>query len=675
MSSALAEGSLGGTMETIKRACALLYSVGLAAFVGTLLVPAPASAHTLASDHNLGKTTEWPSTGYTQEAEIPDVDGYGENTFRFEVERPGPMSVWTSGNFHPSLAIFDGLTRLTRWSGDHDFTIQRSGIYYVRASSSGAGGYRLHIVGGGKGHDDIGNVMEEAAPIPLCTGLASANPACKRPRHDACGMESNEMEVGCWDGNGVLDPIIARIDHRLDRDWFTFDVPEGPQIPVRIWTSGATDSWATLYDDYGIELETNNSSGDGGNFLIDRHLDPGTYFVGVYGAYSATTGPYRLYLAGRDDHGNFFKTARGVHLPTAPSGILGEIDYANSDRDIFWFRVSTPGNVKIQSYGNADTDAILYDEYEIELQRDNSSGEGWNFLIDRTLDPGVYYVAVTGRHTGTYEVHLSSDASGFVTVPLMLADTPVLPSDDTLRQWGFVRIINHSDQSAEVGITAVDDSGMRRELPSTLELAAWGTMHFNSRELENGSPDKGIMGGIGDGTGNWYLEVAPSRPEVEVLSYVRTSDGFLSSMHTQVPSYGRTHRIATFNPGSNSDRKSKLRLIHPRCPQFETLGCEAVNVTIYGVDDDRTRSPDVQLQIEPGAVREVTAAQLEGLERDPDPNQGLVGSLGDGARKWQLFITADRPIHVMSLLERAAGHLTNLSAPASRHPYPAPERP
>ena len=141
-------------------------------------------------------------------------------------------------------------------------------------------------------------------------------------------------------------------------------------------------------------------------------------------------------------------------------------------------------------------------------------------------------------------------------------------------------------------------------------------------------------------------------------------------MHTQVPSYGRTHRVATFNPGSNSDRKSKLRLIHPRCPQFETSICRAASVTIYGVDDTGARSPDVQLQVASGTAREVTAAQLEGLEDARD----LVGSLGDGVRKWQLFITSDRPIQVMSLLERAAGHLTNFSAAGSRQPYSAPER-
>ena len=660
-------------METIKRACALLYGVGLTTVAGTLLVAVPASAHTLASDHNLGKTTGWPSTGYTQEAEIPDVEGDGENTFRFEVERPGPVTVWTSGNFSPSIAVSDGTGMLTGWSRDHYVTIESAGIHYVRARSGRAGAYRLHIAGGGKGHDDIGNVIEEAAPIPPCVRVA-LDERCKVSRPDEPNMR--------WSGTERLE-VAAKIDYTRDRDWFSFDVPGekmremeapsrsipvGPPVPVRVWSIGGTNVYGVLYDAFGVELEANDNSGPGLNFFIDRSLDPGTYYIRVT-AYG--TGPYRLSLAGRDDHGNIFETASETVLPTDSDGIAGEINYSG-DSDMFWFQTSTTANVRISSVGDTNVYGTLYDAFGVELEANDNSGPGLNFFIDRSLDPGTYYIRVTAYGTGPYGLRISGDASGVVTVPLMLADgnTRTLEDGSTLRQWGFVRIINHSDQSAEVEITAIDDMGMRRELPP-LSLTGRQTTLFNSRELEQGNDEKGIVGGVGVGTGDWYLEIAPSRPEVEVLSYVRTSDGFLSSMHTQVPSYGRTHRIATFNPGSNRDRKSKLRLIHPRCPQFETIICGVANVTIYGVDDKGMRSPDVQLQIASGAAREVTAAELEGREQNAD---GLVGSLGDGERKWQLFITADRPIHVMSLLERAAGHLTNLSAPASRHPYSAPER-
>lgn len=367
-------------------------------------------------------------------------------------------------------------------------------------------------------------------------------------------------------------------------------------------------------------------------------------------------------MSGRDDHGNSFQTASRVEFPTDSFGIPGEIDYSG-DRDLFWFSISTPGNVRVSTSGSADTYGVLYDEFEVELESDDDDGAGRNFRISRTLTEGTYYVRISYR--GPYRLHLSgdaSDASGVLAVPLVPA------ADNARGQQGFVRIINHAGERAEVGITAVDEAGMRSEL-APLGLAAWQTVQFNSDDLENGNDAKGISRGVGSGTGDWYLEVAPSRPEVEVLSYVRTRDGFLTSMHTRAPSYGRTHRVATFNPGSNSNQASRLRLINLRCPQQDL--CDPANVTIYGVDDAGNRSPDVRLTVVPGAVREVTAAQLEGLEQTLE---GLEGSLGDGSGKWQLFVTADRAIQVISLLESVSGHLTNLSAPASRQAYSVPER-
>ena len=629
---------------------------GLAVLAGVLLIAAPVYAHTIGPSFteavDLGTTTDWGAAGVTSGvADIPAVEGYGANYFKFTVATRGAVLVWSSGNILPRLQVFgESAAAIGSESGNRREVVLDAGVHYVRARSRDGGRYRLHVAGGGKGHDDVGNTIAEATLL-------------------------SQSDMDPWNAQETLTSP-GRLDYIRDRDWYQFEIREGPPVPVRIWSSGGTDTFAFLYDEDDIQLETNDDWGVGDNFFIDRVLHPGKYFVGVYGkrGYNVT-GSYRLHIAGRDDHGNSWETARRVDL-LAAGGVSGEIDYVY-DRDFFWFSISTPGNVQIRSSGSTDVEAILYDEYEVQLERNDDSGPGRNFLIDRTLDPGVYYVRVRysngGGGTGPYGLHLSGDVSSVVTVPLMLADgnARVLPNGNALEQWGFVRIINHSDQRAEIGITAVDDTGMRRDLPSRMDLPAWGAIHFNSKDLENGNAGKGIVGGVGDGTGNWYLEVVPSRPEVEILSYVRTSDGFLASLHTQVPSYGRTHRVATFNPGSNSDRKSKLRLIHPRCPRFETVICETANVTIYGVDDAGVRSPDVQLQIAPGAVREVTAAELEGLEQNA---QGLVGSLGDGARKWQLFITADQPIQVMSLLERAAGHLTNFSAPASRQPYSAPER-
>lgn len=626
---------------------------GPAALAGVLLIAASAYAHTIGPSfteaEDLGTTTDWSTAGITSVADIPDVEGDGANYFKFRVAERGTVFVWSSGNITPYLQVFEeSATAIGSESRSRREVVLDAGVHYVRARWRDAGRYRLHVAGGGRGHDDVGNTYAEAMTL-------------SQP-------DEPQSDKVPWNPRNVL-VSAAKLDYEQDQDWFKFTIPEGsPPVQVRIWATGNASVDAVLYDAVEIELESDRHSGV--NFSIERTLNAGIYFIRTY-SYVGRTGAYRIHLAGDDDHGNFFEVASPVQLPTDAGGVPGEFNYVG-DLDHFWFQVWTSSEVAIWSTGNTRADAVLYDAFEVELDRHRHSG--LEFRIERTLEPGVYYIRVysyVGR-TGNYALHVSGDVSNVASVPLMLAhgDTRMLADGGTLDQRGFVRIINHSDQPAEVGITAIDDVGVRRDLPSPLELLPWETKHFNSQDLEQGNDEKGIVGGVGDGTGNWYLEIVPSRPEVEVLSYVRTSDGFLSSMHTQVPSYGRMHRVATFNPGSNSDRKSKLRLIHPRCPQFETSVCRAANVTIYGVDDTGARSPDVQLQVASGAVREVTAAQLEGLEDARD----LVGSLGDGERKWQLFITADRPIQVMSLLERAAGHITNFSAPASRHPYAAPER-
>ncbi len=621
-----------------------------------LLALAAAHSAPAAADHNfghatdLGKTTSWESDGKTHVGEAPGADG-GESYYRFSVEVAGNVWVHSIDYGFPDLRLFDeNRMPLTSWSGGAITVHLEPGTYYVVAKSQSAAApvaYRLRLVGGGRGHDDVGNVMEAAQLV---------EPDIRMRR----------------------TILRARVDYQEDLDYFKFVVPEGLHNPVHIWSPRyerrePANLVLRLSDEYGMEL----ANGFDTDFFIRRYLAPGTYYLSIHGAIVSGsrryTGPYQAYLtAAEDDHSDSFQNASRIQLPSETTGTFSS-NYS-SDVDFFWFRVTTPGSVEIWTSGTDDTHGRLYDSYEVELEEDDDSGDGFNFRINRMLDPGIYYVAVVSlRHESVdrYTLHLSGEAVGAaVTVPL-------LPSDDAPRgRQGFVRIINHSGKEVEeVKVTAFDDTG--REAGSfTLEnLGPWQTAHFNSRDLELGNRAKGINSGVGGGEGSWYLEVTPSEPEVEVLSYIRTPDGFLTSMHELVPSRGIEHRVAVFNPGSNRAQASRLRLLHPRCPQSEQSGCSPANVAIFGVDDAGRRSPDVRFQLASGVACEVTAGQLEGLDPSPACLGGSLGgdnSLGDGAGKWQLFISADQHLHVMSLLDGASGHLTNLSAPASSQAFEPP---
>ena len=145
---------------------------------------------------------------------------------------------------------------------------------------------------------------------------------------------------------------------------------------------------------------------------------------------------------------------------------------------------------------------------------------------------------------------------------------------------GFVRVINHSDEGGAVSILATDDAGVTYDAIS-LAIDAGQTVHFNSDDLEMGNPAKRLSGGLGAGQGDWRLDLS-SDLNVEALAYIRTTDGFLTAMGETVPGIGNRHRVPIFNPGSNLDQVSRLRLVNP--------GDEAAAVAVLGVDDNGTQS-------------------------------------------------------------------------------------
>ena len=250
-------------------------------------------------------------------------------------------------------------------------------------------------------------------------------------------------------------------------------------------------------------------------------------------------------------------------------------------------------------------------------------------------------------------------AQSEMNVPLFLSNS------DGMGRQGFVRIINHSDSAGMVTVTATDDDGMSPD-PVTLALGARETKHFNSDDLEMNDRDR-LSGGVGNPTqGYWRLQISTDLDGVEALAYVRTTaDGFLTSMHDRVR--GRDmdgtmmHHVRVFNPGSNTNQQSMLRLVNPMA--------DDASVTITGLDDAGSLGEaDVSLTLPAGKAMMLSAADLEAEA------SGRTGALGGGAGKWQLFVSADQAIWVMSLMGTPTGHLTNLSTATSMMDYLPPER-
>ena len=313
---------------------------------------------------------------------------------------------------------------------------------------------------------------------------------------------------------------------------------------------------------------------------------------------------------------------------------------------------------------------LLHNAFEVDWSRGltepGSSGAG---LFDGGQLVGVLS-GVTGTcilrgqaFFGPFHAFFSHIRQWLVPEPETFTHTlPAVPGAGGDIQ-GFVRIMNFDSIGGEVEIYATDDTGQRYG-PVTLALGADQTRHFNSEDLEHGAPSKELIGGVGDGTGMWRLELKTPL-SIVAWAYIRTPDGFVTSMHqlAEVEEYLAgdflVHLVPFFNPGSNAAIRSLLRVINPNAT--------SVVVAIAGRDDDG-RSGATAYSLAANSAMQISSQALE------HGWGALEGHLGDGEGKWSLVVLSIEeesylsgsfqggpPIHVMSLLSTASGHLTNLS--------------
>ena len=158
--------------------------------------------------------------------------------------------------------------------------------------------------------------------------------------------------------------------------------------------------------------------------------------------------------------------------------------------------------------------------------------------------------------------------------------------------------------------------------------------------------------GIGAGTGNWRLELT-SAQDIDVGAFIRTADGFLTSMHDLVRDTGEGFYVPIFNPGRNTRPVSSLRLIN--------LSSQNAEVRVRA-SDDRGRSPgdEVSLNVGAGSARTLPSRAFEAGQ------SGLTGAIGQGDGKWRLVVSSNQQVAIANLMESPAGLLTNLSSVPAR---------
>lgn len=264
------------------------------------------------------------------------------------------------------------------------------------------------------------------------------------------------------------------------------------------------------------------------------------------------------------------------------------------------------------------------------------------------------HVSATGRITAQ---SLLADPRGYLTNLSTLAGTdagPVLwrvtPASNPQQQ-GFVRITNLENRSGNVTLRGVDDAGQASPGAVSFTLAPFASQQLNSQDLEAGNAAKGTTGALGEGQGQWRLQVE-SGLALEMMGLVRTPDGFLTTLHEQVPEETLQWRVPMFNPAANVNQVSVLRVVNPND--------QAAVVAISAVDDAGRPAPGGSATL---TVPARSAVELDAVELETGaPGKGLSGALGAGSGKWRLSLDAALPLTVMSLLRDPEGYLTNLSS-------------
>lgn len=475
------------------------------------------------------------------------------------------------------------------------------------------------------------------------------------------------------DGPRADVPVFAPASHEIRQGFVRVSNYRGPTVVhVDAFDDAGNRRPTTLALDALAAAHFNSDDLEEGNFRkgLSRGVGPGT-------------GDWRLEMRGtRVEVLTYMRTADGfltsLHdlVPAGPDGYVVPVFNPGRNRNqVSFLRLLNAGaddaNVSIQgiddkgdaSDGTAqlvlapgESRSISAADLEAGTGLDGTGlGAGfgkWRLVVksDQPIGVASLLESPTGHLTNlsTVPVNKESVDGG------ILHRVHLFPSaSDPKQRQGFVRVIN-GGAAGTVRIRAVDETGYVAP-EGTLEIDAGETVHFNSLDLESGAEDKGLPTGVGAGQGNWRLELTSSLA-LDVLAYIRRKeDGFLTSMHDTVPGADDTYHVPIFNPGGNRNQVSRLRLIN--------YGTEPAAVAISGFDDTGTSYGVVELFVDAGSVRMLSAQELEA------GGDGLTGALGDGVGKWQLVVRTNRPLHAMSLLESPTGHLTNLST--SRGSLPA----
>ena len=306
-----------------------------------------------------------------------------------------------------------------------------------------------------------------------------------------------------------------------DVDVFQFEIT-GASTDAWIYTRGGIgDTVGDLYDGNGSQIASSDDSTLSENpshFYIGANLDPGTYYIAVTG-YDTTTGPYSLHTRTAADQGGTVDAAADLTLGGPVEGIIGTA----WEEDVYKIDLSAatgPTDVVLYTTGEVDTIGEILDENFRQLASSDDSilsDQIYDFFLGAVLEPGVYYVFVSGylTSTGPYRLHswTGTDQAGSratsATLPLEFEQLGILGSSTDEDYFRITLSTTTDVQVYAAGPTdtvgeLLDSGGNRLAYNDDSNFSSGGGSFFIGKNLSPGTYYVAVRGLEGD-TGTYRL--------------------------------------------------------------------------------------------------------------------------------------------------------------------------
>ena len=303
-------------------------------------------------------------------------------------------------------------------------------------------------------------------------------------------QETGDIEDGFMNASDL--PLGTTYNDSIDPpenyDFFKLDLSsQSGTTDVRIYTTGEFDTSGLLFDIDKYLIERGNDSIGTRNFSLLASLQPGVYYVVVFGA------PY-AYNNNSTDTGNYTLhaetiTATRVSLGssvTASIGAAGEFDYfkldlsgQTGDTDVSLFTVSDDLLPFVEG-PSGSLDALR----TVDTLGDRKWVTHWS--DDASLSPGVYLFTVGSLHgdTGDYSLRAAAmpdHGSNTATATTLSLDAPTSGKITSASDADYLKLVLTEAKNlvilafAQVNAVVLDSGGT--EIPVNKEIRTGG---FNS---------------------------------------------------------------------------------------------------------------------------------------------------------------------------------------------------